>query len=215
MQKLQIDIFLNRKNLYRLLLIIASVLVILAFLTATSYVQLAIATLFYPPLIYLALTLFPRKRPSVVLKRAIARPKLGNKLERETVDIADIDKRAFLKIIAGAGLSYLLYSIFTKKVETMLLGKVSGSGIAAPEDTACKTVQATEVSTTDAYKISEVDDQGQVAYFGFIDSKGAWFIMKKEENSGSFRYTKGNANFAANWASRALLGYDYYHKVFP
>ena len=100
-------------------------------------------------------------------------------------------------------------------MEALLLGKVSQTETIALQDSAGKTIHPAETQPTDAYRISEIDEEDETAFFGFTDTKGAWFIMKKEENSGSFRYTKGKANFAANWAGRKLLGYDYYHNVFP
>lgn len=193
--------------------IIATILIVVAFVTAKSYNQLAIATLFYPILVYFAFKFFPGNPRKVQIKKPTVVNQPVNNSKKEAVAIADIDKRAFLKMIGGVGLSYFLFSIFTRKVESLLLGKPSGQGTAVLEDKTGKQIDPAERQPTDGYKISEVDN-GETTYYGFINKDGAWYIMKENPNTGSFRYARAESNFPGNWAGRERLKYDYFHNVF-
>ena len=172
--------------------------IIAMFVTATNYLQLAIAIVVYPALIYFAYKTLSRqtgkpRRPAVMPKPAT--------LPSYSQGITDIDKRGFLKLIGAAGLSFFLFSLFGKKTEVPFLGKLARAAGQADQD------------PTDSYRISEVDD-GTVTFYGFTRQGGAWFIMQEDSVAGSFRYVKGNSDFSGNWARRANLQYDYYHNVF-
>ena len=125
------------------------------------------------------------------------------------IGIADIDKRAFLKIIGASGISFFLISIFGQKIQSLLFGRQDFSQSPATTGNAGIATQ----SPTDGYNISEVDDN-IVGYFGYTNKEGGWFIMKGDTDTGSFRYTKGASNFPDNWKNREHLKYDYLHKVF-
>ena len=190
-----------RKILIYCSLVIVSLTVIIMFVTATSYWELAAAIVLYPLLVYLVFKTFPRRnlkappRPlAAVLKPVIT-------LKEHAAGIADIDRRGFLKLIGAAGASFFLFSIFNKKAEIPFFGKLTGTNNdIGPEP-------------TDSYRISEAND-GAVTFYGFIKQGGAWFIMKEDTNEGSFRYIKGDADFPGNWANREQLHYNYYHNVF-
>lgn len=223
MKKLRKDIILNKMNVFRFIFIIASLVVIITFVTASSYTKLAIASLFYPPLVYFAFRLFPRyTRTQPTQPRIQPQPSVQptvtiqsmHKHQRKAIDIADIDKRAVLKMIGATGLSFFIYSLFTKKAENFLLGRVSQPESFSIQDTHGKTIHPAETQPTDGYRISQIDE-GDTTFFGFTDTTGAWFIMKTEDNEGSFRYARGKTNFPNNWSIRESLIYDYYHKVFP
>lgn len=185
---------------------ISSILIILAFVTAKSYTQLGIAVLLYPLLAYFALRLFPRKTPKTpVLAIQIPRmpaPKV-DEVRREKVDVVDIDKRTFLKLVGTAGVSLFLFSLLGRRVENALFGGT------VPES---RTGQ-TEPPATDGYKITEVYG-GAITFYGFTNKDSAWFIMRGDTESGSFRYTRGENNFPGNWKNRENLKYDYYHNLF-
>lgn len=188
-----------------------------AFLTSKTYTQLAIATFLYPPLVYLALKYFPSNPQKVRVKVAIEKPTVeglpANESKKEAIAIADIDRRAFLKLLGGAGLTYFLFSIFTRKVEALFPGKSGATGEALLKDTTGNPVDPAERQPTDGYKISEVDS-GEITYYGFINKDGAWYIMKEDPGGGSFRYARAESNFPGNWAGRERLKYDYFYKVF-
>ena len=200
---------------------VASLLVIVTFLTAQSYVQLGVAVLLYPVLAYFALKIFQRKSwkaPIVTIrlpamskiKAATARPK-GN-----PVHVADIDKRTFLKLIGAAGLSFFVFSLLGRGVETLLFGKPVESGLSGSlgnPATGGGVDPAGTSSPMSGYRITEVDD-GAVSYYGFTNQDGAWMIMKQDTDTSSFRYAKGDLNFPANWTRRGSLKYDYYYNLF-
>lgn len=74
-----------------------------------------------------------------------------------------------------------------------------------------------EESTTDplsAYKITDMDDAGNPAYYGFMTSDGSWYIMENNTTNKTFRYAKGASGYSASWAGRAGLSYDYFNNVF-
>lgn len=192
-------------------LALASVVVIVTFITATTYLQLAAASLLYPALIFFAYKVLPL-RPGYALKKdgVAVHPHVTSEAKTQSVGISDIDKRAFLKLIGATGLSFFLISVFGRRIEALLFGqnlvKVPG-GIGGPIGTAIAS------SPTDGYKISEIDDN-IVGYYGFINKEGGWFIMMEDTNSGSFRYAKGDSDFPGNWKKRESLKYDYFHNVF-
>ena len=199
---------------------IACLVVIVAFITATTYTQLAIAALLYPLLIFFAYKVLPLKTTSRVSKEPVAevRPLVQAQekvdvTKRGDIGISDLDKRAFLKLIGATGLSFFLISLFGRRVESLLFGQNLVQVPAAIGNPRGGEASAAIASPTDAYKISEIDDN-IVSFYGFINKDGGWFIMKGDANTGSFRYAKGESNFPSNWNNREHLKYDYFHNVF-
>ena len=204
--------------------VIACFVVIMAFITATTYLQLAVAILLYPVLVYFAFKIFPRKVMITPLKNPIITPIqsfMGSeqKVEedkRENLGVSDIDKRLFLKIIGGTGISLFLFSIFNKRAKNLFFKNLPASGNSGRvvlEDTSGNKINPAQSGPTDGYTISEVEDN-MIAFYGFTNKEGAWFIMKQDTDVGSFRYSKGNLNFSENWANREKLKYDYFSSVF-
>jgi len=205
-----------KKIIFYLTFIASSFAIVWLFITSTTYIQLAVATLLYPPLAYFAFVIFPRNsRKKVVIQQAptVAATQV---VTNQTVEpdsgnsgILDENKRDFLKMIGAAGISFFLYSIFARGSGPLFFGKSEDS--ASQKDGSGKISPAP--SPTDGYQISEIDDS-YVSYYGFTNHDGGWFIMKEDTDSGSFRYAKGSADFSGNWSSRENLEYDYYHNVF-
>ncbi len=208
--------------------VIACLAVIAAFMTATNYAQLTLAIVLYPVLIYFAYRMLPlraRKQfdesDNFAFETVLdAKPeKQTEKAEEETegkkgFGIADIDKRAFLKLIGGAGVTLFLFSLFNKKAENLFLGNNSGpQSKVFLEDTTGNKINPAENQPTDGYTISEIDDE-EIAFYGYTNKTGNWFIMKVDTDTGSFRYAKGEVNFPSGWGSRKKLSYDYYNNVF-
>lgn len=200
---------------------LASLVVVATFLSARDYTQLGAAVILYPLLAYLAYELFVRKS-SQETYIPVAEPapvKEEKKVEVETVkvtkegaSIKDFDKRTFLKLIGAAGVSFFLYTILARRSD-VFFGKAIQSGPIALEDASGKKIDPSEKHPTDGYRISEIDDS-ELTFYGFINKLGAWFIMKEDPDSGSFRYIKGDVDFSGNWSSRKRQKYDYYHNVF-
>lgn len=198
--------------MYRLLLVNFSFVMVLAlvvatFITAKSYTQLGIAIILYPLLAIFAYKVFEHtiwkpSQPAVTVVEKV------EAVKKEYVGVSDIDKRLFLKVIGATGLSFFLISIFGRRAENFLFGQNQTTQPAPAGKTS-----AASPSPTDGYTISEIDE-GIVGYFGFINKDGAWFIMKRDTDSGSFRYAKGKSDFPGNWKMRENLKYDYFHNVF-
>jgi hypothetical protein len=204
------------------LFIMAGILLVVIFITSTTYTQLAIGSLLYPPLIYLFLkanifssgtvvtTTVPIQIPQAQPQpQTIGVPFLkaqSDNPEKQNIEIIDIDKRAFLKLIGAAGLSFFIFSAFSKKIE----GLISNRDI---KSTTTNQTNVSAASQTEGYKISEIYS-GEFTYYGFVNPEGNWYIMKEDPTAGSFRYFKGVSEFSKNWNNRENLKYDYFHKVF-
>lgn len=192
-------------------------LVVGVFITATTYIQLGIGILLYPILAFFAYKIF--KKESVPAethpqKQEYHRTEVKKKVEvtTEELEVIDINKRAFLKIVGATGLSFFLISTFSRGLQSLLFGQTL---VQTPQlgNLSMNQAPTPKTSPTDGYNISEVDD-GIISFYGFINNNGGWFIMKGDTNSGTFRYAKGTSNFPYNWKSRKDLDYDYFHRVF-
>lgn len=67
------------------------------------------------------------------------------------------------------------------------------------------------------YVIADKDDDATPNYYGYVRADGSFYIMEEVVLAGAdtYKYYKGDpGNYEAAWAGRALLSYDYYHKVF-
>lgn len=196
---------------------LACVVVIFTFVSATTYAQLALAALLYPPLLFFAYKFLPIINGKSSSRKAPSRP-VSPPHDRETVHphksdivISDLDKRAFLKLIGSTGIFFFLISIFGRRIESLIFGQSQLQPSFLGNPPAPQT--APTASPTDGYTISEIDDR-VVGYYGFVNQKGGWFIMQEDSNTGSFRYAKGDSNFPQNWEDREGLKYDYFHDVF-
>ena len=209
-----------RKFISCCILVIAGAIVVLIFVTSTTYLQLAIAVVLYFLAAYFAFKIFPRK--IIAIPVVIVQPPVNpvktvevqtSNSKEETVGIADIDKRTFLKLIGVSGLSLFLYWIFTKRAGAPIFGGTSESGTVSLEDAAGNKINPAEKTPTDGYKITEIDDS-IIAHYGFTHKNGSWFIMRLDTDTGSFRYARGVSDFARGWDKREQLKYDYYVNVF-
>ena len=126
----------------------------------------------------------------------------------------DVDRRRFLKILGGTGVSIFLMSLLNpKQAGAAFFGSVPGPGTISIKDASGIKINPAEKQPTDGYKISQIDDANYPYYYGYINSSGAWYIMSEDVNS-NYRYTKGGSSFATNWTSRASLTYDYFDSIF-
>lgn len=188
------------------------------FITSNNYIQLLLAIVLYLPLTYAAFKLFPRKNESENL--AVQTVSKDNTTDdnqsvmgkTDAVEILDIDKRVFLKLIGVTGLSFIISSLFSRKFGS-LPGSSEDTGVTSIKDLTGNIISPAKDHPTDQYKISEVD-YGAESYYGFIDENDNWFVMKEDTNAGTYRYSKGENNFFVNWNNRKNLKYDYYNRVF-
>lgn len=199
--------------------------VVLLFVTAKSYTQLALAVFVYPAFAYLVLTLFPR-RANEEHEITLQLPQSLNPVqamqnittagttvdEKTSFGIDDADKRAFLKLIGVAGVSYFLFSIFSKRAQIPFFGKMGAAESITFKDSKGVAIDPAEKQPLDGFQISEIDDS-IIAYYGFTNKNGEWFIMKEDTESSSFRYAKGEKGFPESWSSRTKLRYDYFYNL--
>ncbi len=209
-----------RKTLTYSSFIIITLVVIVMFVTATTYIQLAVAVILYPLLAFFAFKILPRKAWKAPIITIRLPAKRAEKARTETaapkaepVEVTDIDKRTFLKLIGAAGLSFFVFSFLGRRAESLLFGEPSGSRVTENPSTANNASTAGSPPTA-GYKISEVDDNDTISYYGFIGKDGDWLIMREDTDISSFRYAKGNSNFPNNWTKRENLKYDYFHNLF-
>ena len=63
--------------------------------------------------------------------------------------------------------------------------------------------------TTDStYKISDIDKWTSYYYYWKTDKDWAWYIMRKELSTNSFRYVKWTNDYLTNWSNRVSLTYN-------
>lgn len=195
---------------------LACLLVIATFITATSFIQLALAALLYPVLMFFAYKMYTSKPGSrkVVVDEVSA--ETTDKKPLEKIVISDIDKRVFLKLIGSAGIFIFLFSLFNKKAENMFYKSLPEKGKSFFNDgkEAPASATPTIVQPTEEYGISEIDSSSETSYYGYTKLGGAWYIMKVDTATNSFRYIKGDKNFPNSWKSRQKLKYDYFGNVF-
>lgn len=203
----------------------ASLMVIVIFITARTYTQLVLAMLLYIPLAFFAFKVFRGralsvefKEPLIVVRppvKSVERPEVQQtEVKKETVTVTDIDKRAFLKLIGGVGLSVFIFSLINRKVGGLLPGGGPAAETVSLKDTAGNKINPVEKSPTDGYRITEINGSDAINYFGFTDNDGAWYVMMQDTDGGAFRYARGTSSFSINWANRERLRYDYYNNVF-
>lgn len=198
---------------------IALLSVIVLFVTAKTYTQLAFAVIAYPAFAFLVLKLFPRNNNNereitihLPVHESVETVSADETTTKSKVEIADVDRRAFLKLIGVAGVSFFLFSLFSKKAQIPFFGKMGSSDSITIKDTKGIAVDPAERQPLDGYQISEIEDN-VIAYYGFINKKGEWYIMKEDTENSSFRYAKGDTGFPQGWTNRNKLKYDYFSNL--
>lgn len=189
---------------------VATVVVVLLFITSKNYTQLAVASLAYLPLTFLGWGLLLRNQKKRSMEPVVVEEP---KEIKQGGGVLDIDRREFLRLIGVAGVSFFIYSIFAKRAEALFFGRAVEPGVTLLSDSSGSKIDPAERQPTDGYQISEIEDS-ETPYYGFVNKNGAWYIMKVDSNSGSFRYSRGETNFADNWARRSRLKYGYFHNEF-
>lgn len=195
---------MQKRFYYYAIFVLFGSIVTIIFVTSTTYIQLAIASLLYPFLVYFVLKYLPKKSDEKA-ERVVVKIESEGKVKKEPVEIVDIDKRAFLKIIGAAGFSFFIFSLFTRRVEDLILNR-NLAGLSGGKDTP-------PVKSTEGYRVTEISTE-EYNYYGFINEDGNWYIMREDPIEGSFRYVKGDLNFSSGWARREKMKYDYFHSIF-
>jgi hypothetical protein len=224
-----------KKLITFILFAVASLLVVLAFVTAKSYIQLMAASVFYPLLMYLIYRFMLKtdydesgyshimNTPQVAIGANYIAPATSvpnadstpnTPVEQAKVEVADIDKRTFLKVVGAAGLSFFVFSLLGRRIESLLFGNAFNTGLIPTPTPGIETGQTKSLST-EGYIITEIDDaRAGTSFYGFVNNKGEWFVMKEDSETSSYRYAKGEQDFSAHWQNRENLDYDYYFNLF-
>jgi len=63
------------------------------------------------------------------------------------------------------------------------------------------------------YRISDVDESGIPAYYGYVDKKGNWCIIEDNSTNGTYRYASGDEEYKRQWNLRTKLSYVYFHEL--
>jgi hypothetical protein len=190
---------------------IASLLVVFTFLTSQSYTQLSIAILLYPIVVFAAFKIFSGPDKSDTIPMSHADPSNGTPTNLNPVakvDVVDIEKRSFLKLVGTMGVALFFSSLLGERVGNILFGK----NIIPSTPQPALEPSVTSQNITEGYKITEVAE-GEVSYYGFTNHKGGWLIMRDQTDTSSFRYVKGDSNFPKSWAERETLKYDYFYNL--
>ena len=63
------------------------------------------------------------------------------------------------------------------------------------------------------YYIHEADESTTTRYYGYVDHRGAWIIMRQVTTTGVHRYAAGKSGFAAAWIAKAIQTYGYFNDI--
>ncbi len=215
-----------KRILLYIILALLGMFVIYLFVTAKTYTQLGFAVISYPILAFLIIKAIPKRTrkalSSVVVQKpydqTVIQPAVQPAMQTAVIgveDVADIDKRTFLKLVGATGIFFFVTSLVGKWLGTIpfsssapplsgLSGNDSANVAASPDGEGG--------FSTNGYTITEIDE-GLVSYYGFTNKSGGWLIMKEDSDTSSFRYAKGDASFPTNWKNRSTLKYDYYYNL--
>lgn len=212
------------KLLYLYNFIITTLFAVTSLFSAKAFNQTIFALLFIPMAAYFFRLLFRRGlRPTLqstvsllpttyIPPESATLPTVEGE-ELTNLEVKDINRRLFLKLIGTAGITTFLFAIFTKSSHAAFFGSMPGPGTLSLKDTQGNKIDPAEKQPTDGYEISEVDDSATPAYYGFVNKDGGWYIAK-EGTGGDYRYYRDSGNFATGWSTRVSLVYDYFNNVF-
>lgn len=206
--------------------VLTTIMAVMGFIAARSFPQFFSAVLFFPLALYFWTLIVPKKneKPPTVIQvktKKEQQPAKKDKMEVEGEVLIgetfaksfDLDKRMFLKLIGSTGITFLLFSLFTKKADATFFGSVPGPGTLAIKDSSGAQVDPALKQPTDGYTLAQLDDAVTETYFGYLNKDGGWYILK-EDSSSNYRYVKGSSSFPTNWTNRAGLSYGYFDAVF-
>ena len=208
--------------------IVCLILTVVGIISAKNTSQLLSSFIFLPLIFFFGIKLLQsrgkssskiiKRKPATAVNNApvvvVQESAVEQVTEPEVITgVPDNNKRLFLKLIGSAGFSLLLMALFTKKAQASFFGSApTGPGTVSIKDIAGNKIDPAEKKPTDGYEITNIDDAGTPAYYGFMKKTGEWYIMQNSSNA--FRYAKGNSDFVINWGVRGTLTYDYFNTVF-
>lgn len=65
------------------------------------------------------------------------------------------------------------------------------------------------------YRAQDMDSETDpnIQFIGFVDAKGAWYIIQNDMMMNTLRYKFGKKSYASNWKNRAKLAYRLYNEA--
>jgi len=196
--------------------IVATILVVAGWLSIQTVPQLVSSLIFTPLAIYFLLLVWPRRGHAIHLAQIPTSSGTQHTVKAKPVpqEKIDIDRRDFLKIIGASGISVFIYSLLSKRNQIPFFsgGTPASPALTSLKDASGNKIDPAERSPTHGYYISEIDDS-EIAYFGFVNKDGKWFIMRQGEDD-TYRYAKGENNLSSNWGKRATLTYSHFNDAF-
>lgn len=66
----------------------------------------------------------------------------------------------------------------------------------------------TTILTEKSIVAQDPSGTGGYNYYGFVNQKGAWAIMRESVDTTEYRYAVASADFDTNWTNRASLTYE-------
>ena len=192
------------------------ILAVAGVLSAKNAMQVLNGIIFLPLVFFFGIKIskYPRRKRLPVRRRRPIQPIQAAVTTPEVVPgVADNNKRLFLKLIGSAGITLLLMALFTKKAQASFFGsEPTGPSIIGLKNSAGDQIDPAEQGPLDDYAITNIDDSGSPAYYGFVKKNGSWYIMRQDSNE--YFYAKGSADFTGSWNKRTTLTYDYFNIVF-
>jgi len=160
----------------------------------------------------------PKEKEEPVIKEEEKEEALAPTQMVSEDQVNEPSRRDFLKRIGSIGLGILVWSLLNpKQAGAAFFGSVPGPGTVALKDTTDTKIDPAIKSPTDAYGITEIDEDAPNIYYGFINKDGKWYILKETESDSdfSYRYVKGDTDFPSNWGSRKTrTDYNYFDQTF-
>lgn len=197
-------------------LLVSLMIVAAGFLSAKTPSEYIISIIFSSLVIYFLISVWPGKGFEFYLgpipKAEVDTFKVKFTAAKNTEKV-DVNRRDFLKLVGTAGVSIFLYNLLFRRDSAPLFGSSASNTVPlAIKNAQGNVIDPAEKSPTQGYYISQIDDS-DISYFGFVNNLGQWFIMRQDTDN-SYRYSRGDKDFTANWANRAKLAYDYFDNVF-
>jgi len=190
--------------------IMTTTLVVTSLLAVETVAQMISVLIFSPLVVYFFWLVWPRRNLAHVFTHVSSARTQAAPVPNAHLDA---DRRDFLKLIGTAGVSIFLYNLLLRRnTNPLFASSTDQTGPLALKNAQGDVINPAEKSPTQGYYISQIDDS-PIAYFGFINNLGQWFIMRQDTDN-SYRYVRGDKDFTTAWSNRAKLTYDFFHNVF-
>lgn len=66
----------------------------------------------------------------------------------------------------------------------------------------------------EGFFVHDQDSASDPAYYGYVNVRGAWYILEQNVAAGTFRYCRGLSDYSTSWTGRGGLTYGYLNAIF-